>query len=212
MRSVVHQVESKAMAPGLTLEVLREILVRFEVSLPVECATEILAAASTPAQAPPVGAGLGEDRLDWLANAACPGGVAYPSQVKMAIRSALQEASRFAAPVAAGCIPVKEFIAKQRENPAIAAAMDRVRASLEKSRSNGIFSDFNACMFRDECRTRAAALALTDVDEIMRIAQMAEGARTISNPKDSRNLIEDVCDALSAILKRQSDASDVPKA
>ncbi|HDV6320888.1 TPA: hypothetical protein RJR38_002720 [Burkholderia multivorans] len=35
---------------------------------------------------------LSEDRIDWIANAHCPGGTAYPSNVKNAIREALREA------------------------------------------------------------------------------------------------------------------------
>jgi len=47
---------------------------------------------------------LGENRIDWLANCACAGGVAYPSQVKAAIRNALSEAKPVAAqPV--GAVP-----------------------------------------------------------------------------------------------------------
>lgn len=34
-----------------------------------------------------------EDRIDWIANAHCAGGIAYPNQVKNAIREALAEAA-----------------------------------------------------------------------------------------------------------------------
>ncbi|MCO8325949.1 hypothetical protein ABEG10_23205 [Burkholderia cenocepacia] len=37
-------------------------------------------------------AALSEDRIDWIANAHCPGGTAYPVNVKNAIREALREA------------------------------------------------------------------------------------------------------------------------
>lgn len=36
---------------------------------------------------------LSDERIDWLANCACSGGIAYPSQVKTAIRDALREAA-----------------------------------------------------------------------------------------------------------------------
>lgn len=35
---------------------------------------------------------LSEDRIDWIANAHCPGGTAHPVNVKNAIREALREA------------------------------------------------------------------------------------------------------------------------
>ncbi|CAK1568559.1 Uncharacterised protein [Burkholderia pseudomallei] len=38
------------------------------------------------------GAALPEDRIDWIANTHCPGGMAYPANVKNAIREALREA------------------------------------------------------------------------------------------------------------------------
>ncbi|MDI9680433.1 DUF551 domain-containing protein [Burkholderia cenocepacia] len=50
---------------------------------------------SAPAPAPaPAGerAALSEDRIDWIANAHCPGGTAHPVNVKNAIREALREA------------------------------------------------------------------------------------------------------------------------
>ncbi|NVI27258.1 hypothetical protein G4D42_29335, partial [Burkholderia pseudomallei] len=37
-------------------------------------------------------AALPEDRIDWIANTHCPGGTAYPVNVKNAIREALREA------------------------------------------------------------------------------------------------------------------------
>lgn len=37
---------------------------------------------------------LAEDRIDWIANAHCPNGTAYPANVKNAIREALREAQR----------------------------------------------------------------------------------------------------------------------
>ncbi|MCM2543874.1 hypothetical protein ACVCII_24185 [Burkholderia glumae] len=47
------------------------------------------------------GAALAEDRIDWIANAHCPGGTAYPVNVKNAIREALREARAAVSPATA---------------------------------------------------------------------------------------------------------------
>ncbi|WP_186058671.1 VRR-NUC domain-containing protein [Burkholderia gladioli] len=47
------------------------------------------------------GAQLDEDRIDWIANAHCPGGTAYPVNVKNAIREALREARAAVSPATA---------------------------------------------------------------------------------------------------------------
>ncbi|WP_186056572.1 hypothetical protein [Burkholderia gladioli] len=57
---------------------------------------------SMPAQAVAAdGAQLDEDRIDWIANAHCPGGTAYPVNVKNAIREALREARAAVSPATA---------------------------------------------------------------------------------------------------------------
>ncbi|VBP34724.1 Uncharacterised protein [Burkholderia pseudomallei] len=54
---------------------------------------EKLDAAKQPAPSPAdERAALPEDRIDWIANTHCPGGTAYPVNVKNAIREALREA------------------------------------------------------------------------------------------------------------------------
>ncbi|CAJ3155765.1 hypothetical protein [Burkholderia pseudomallei] len=54
---------------------------------------EKLDAAKQPAPSPAdERAVLPEDRIDWIANTHCPGGTAYPVNVKNAIREALREA------------------------------------------------------------------------------------------------------------------------
>ncbi|WP_146060212.1 hypothetical protein [Burkholderia pseudomallei] len=56
-------------------------------------AERALAAMAQPAPAPAdERAALPEDRIDWIANTHCPGGTAYPVNVKNAIREALREA------------------------------------------------------------------------------------------------------------------------
>lgn len=47
------------------------------------------------------GAALDEDRIDWIANAHCPGGTAYPVNVKNAIREALRYARAAVSPATA---------------------------------------------------------------------------------------------------------------
>ncbi|CAJ9472150.1 Uncharacterised protein [Burkholderia pseudomallei] len=56
-------------------------------------AERALAAMAQPAPSPAdERAALPEDRIDWIANTHCPGGTAYPVNVKNAIREALREA------------------------------------------------------------------------------------------------------------------------
>lgn len=51
---------------------------------------------------------LDEDRIDWIANAHCPGGTAYPVNVKNAIREALREARAAVSPATADKVPATE--------------------------------------------------------------------------------------------------------
>ncbi|MGG2044866.1 hypothetical protein [Burkholderia gladioli] len=51
------------------------------------------------------GEALDEDRIDWIANAHCPGGTAYPVNVKNAIREALREARAAVSPATATGLP-----------------------------------------------------------------------------------------------------------
>lgn len=51
------------------------------------------------------GEALGEDRIDWIANAHCPGGTAYPVNVKNAIREALRYARAAVSPAPAQDVP-----------------------------------------------------------------------------------------------------------
>ncbi|MCL4631574.1 hypothetical protein [Burkholderia sp.] len=60
---------------------------------PDGCHAPFLYVAPQPAPAPAdERAALSEDRIDWIANAHCPGGTAHPVNVKNAIREALREA------------------------------------------------------------------------------------------------------------------------
>ncbi|WP_249183276.1 hypothetical protein [Burkholderia cenocepacia] len=62
---------------------------------------ELAARASSPTVPADERTALSEDRIDWIANAHCPSGTAYPVNVKNAIREALNEA-RASSPNAAG--------------------------------------------------------------------------------------------------------------
>ncbi|WP_208451895.1 ASCH/PUA domain-containing protein [Burkholderia gladioli] len=60
------------------------------------------------------GAPLDEDRIDWIANAHCPGGTAYPVNVKNAIREALCEARAAVSPATAEpCTPFRMSVSKE---------------------------------------------------------------------------------------------------
>ncbi|MGK8887577.1 hypothetical protein [Burkholderia gladioli] len=75
----------------------------------VESALQSCSAQIVPVAAQAVaadGKALDEDRIDWIANAHCPGGTAYPVNVKNAIREALREARAAVSPATADGLPV----------------------------------------------------------------------------------------------------------
>ncbi|MDN7988975.1 hypothetical protein QZM97_02680 [Burkholderia orbicola] len=88
-----HLGDSDLMLEGMTQEEIEE-------EFPVVAAMQIVVGLyqkppteSEPAPSPAdERAALSEDRIDWIANAHCPNGTAYPVNVKNAIREALREA------------------------------------------------------------------------------------------------------------------------
>ncbi len=101
----------------------------------VQRAIEDQAAADTSAPAPAdERATLSEDRIDWIANAHCPGGTAYPVNVKNAIREALREARASSAnetgPEGA-TVTTAEF----------EGAIDTLRHVIDCLRQNGSYTD-----------------------------------------------------------------------
>ena len=110
-----------------------------ECDLPGQCKGEGKChhpAAPRPIEAPdnpqPVIAdtALPDERIDWLANAHCPGGVAYPNQVKTAIREALREAR-----IADTATKYEGMFARRASEPEYAYVIDALIAAGHISQS-----------------------------------------------------------------------------